>query len=124
MDLLADLAVTHFLWVLVLVLASLVVWVVFFCCSGRDLDPSSGWDRRQIETKKPLKIKLQSQKPKKSKVRNSIPPVLCDGTQEVKASSTGQKSSCTLKKRTQGAKPLAKTAKVSAQVTTSPEQKV
>ncbi|KAJ8411604.1 hypothetical protein AAFF_G00164120 [Aldrovandia affinis] len=115
MDLLMDPAVARFLSVLVLVLASLSVWFLFLCCSGRDRDPSSGWDRRRIETKRPLKTKLQCQKTKKSKVRNSI--VLPDGTKEVRAPPTGQKSSCTLKKRT---KPL---EKISAKVTSPLGQK-
>ncbi|XP_048849517.1 plectin-like isoform X7 [Brienomyrus brachyistius] len=75
-----DPAAAYF-WVLVLVLATLLVWAVFFCCAAWKHEPAFLWDRRLTEVTKSSKKKHLSQKKKNPKPKGSLPvPVLSHDT--------------------------------------------
>ncbi|KAL4629794.1 plectin-like isoform X2 [Arapaima gigas] len=50
-----------FSWVLVLVLATLLLWAVFFCCTSRTGDPEPLWERLCSDVTKPSKKKVPGQ---------------------------------------------------------------
>ncbi|XP_066570676.1 plectin [Amia ocellicauda] len=109
----SDPAVFRFCWVFSLVVATFLVWLVFFYCTLRNRQPVYTWERRQTgQTAGGLKTKSRTEKKKRKQVKISKACELPEKVEiaTVRATAVEVQSSKAVKKQ---AKPAAKTTESS-----------